>query len=127
MNNQTAKKQIGEIQNRRGRRRGETSVNSKLIDPAIVADYSKLMPNAADRILSMTERQLRHEQWIEKFTVCCNFIRPFLGLILGTGLALCLLAVGGICILNGYEVTGGAIICSTLCRLVTKFINGTKN
>lgn len=126
MNNKTAKKRIGEIQHRRGRRRGEISVNSKLIDPAVVADYSKLMPDAADRILSMTERQLRHEQWIEKFTVCCNFIHPFLGPILGSGLALCLLVVGGICILNGHEVAGSAIIGTTLCRLVTKFINGTK-
>lgn len=128
MNNKTAKKQIGEIRNRRGRRRGETSVNSKLIDPAVAADYSKIIPNAADRILSMTERQLRHEQWLEKFVVGCNSIRPLLGIMVAASLFFCLLATGFICILYGHDTAGIAIIGSTpLAGLVAKFIYGTKN
>ncbi|MDQ3802135.1 MAG: DUF2335 domain-containing protein [Acidobacteriota bacterium] len=128
MNKQTAKKRTGEIQNRRARRRGETSVNSGLIDPTVVADYSKIIPNAADRILSMTERQLRHEQWIEKFVVGCNSIRPLLGIMLAASLFFCLLAAGFLCILYGHDTAGVAIIGSTpLAGLVAKFIYGTKN
>jgi uncharacterized membrane protein len=127
MNNKTAKKQIEKIENRRSRS-GEASINGGLIDPTVVADYSKIMPNAADRIFSMREKQLRHEQSIEELTVGCNSIRPLLGLILAASLIFCILVAVIICILHGHDYAGVVIIGSTpLAALVAKFIYGTKN
>lgn len=101
--------------------------NDVLIDPAIIAGYSKTMPGAPQKIFVLMEEQARHERWIEKLNTWNNFIRSVLGLVFAAALTLCFLAGGVLCIMYNHDYAGTAIIGSTLTGLVATFIYGTKN
>jgi uncharacterized membrane protein len=123
MSDKIAKKQIEERENTNN----GNLFNGKPIDPEKMAGYLKTLPGAPERIFALTEAQLRHRHWIEKLTACSNFIRSFLGLVFAAVLTLCFLAGGVLCIMYNHELAGGAIIGgSTLTRLITNFIYGTK-
>lgn len=104
-----------------------TMSNGKLVDPAILTDYSKILPNAPERILSMTEDELRHRRWLEKTALIGNLIIAHLGIVFAAILTLCFLVGGVICIMYDHDLAGGALISSALVSIVTAFIYGTRN
>jgi len=95
--------------------------------PALLAEYDKIIPNGADRILVLAEKQQSHRHCLEKSVVECDTRRSDRGLILGFVLAL-LLEIGSIYLLaTGRNINGLVVFFSTLTTLIGTFIYADKS
>ena len=91
-----------------------------LPDPKAFGQYETILPGAADRILTMAEKQQNHRMGIEKSVTDSDIQRANQGLILGFILFL-LFAIGGFVLLFiGKDVQGYAL-------LGTSFVGGVVN
>ncbi len=95
-----------------------------LPDAAELAEYNKIIPNGADRILKMAERQSAHRIQIESLVIGSQQKQAtrgqYFGLIIGlTGLSLG--AYVGIC---GFPWLGASLGGATLVSLVVAFLKG---
>lgn len=92
--------------------------------PSLMAEYEKVLPGSADRIIAMAERQSEHRQSIEKTVVENHSTSQILGVIIGGIIALACIVIGGILIYNDKNVEGLVTIISPLAILVGVFIKG---
>lgn len=92
--------------------------------PEILTKYNEAIPNGAERIMAMAERQAAHRQNIELRVVKANTRNQYLGSILG--FILCSLAIGGgiYLISTGRNAEGLTSIISALVALVAAFFRG---
>ncbi len=92
--------------------------------PELLRKYEELIPGAADRIMSMAERQGSHRQTLESQVINSNIANERLGKILG--FIICVLAIsGGIyAVVLGKSAMGIAAIVAPLGALVAVFIYG---
>lgn len=100
--------------------------SAPLPPPKTLQDYNNVLPDAAERIVAMAERQSAHRQELEKKVVSSQTRDSLLGLIFGLAIGLATIAGGITCILSGYEI-GGTILGGTgLGSLVAVFVYGSK-
>ena len=78
--------------------------------PEALAQYDNVLPGAAERILQMTEGQVRHRQNIETAIVNGDSRRAYLGIVLGTLVALGALGAAAYAISQGEALVGGGIV-----------------
>ena len=105
--------------------RGEQTFSGPIPHPAILADYNEVVPNAAERIIAMAEKQSKHRIEIEKQVIKNDIRSSHLGKILGFLLALTSI-VGSIFLLYlGKNLTGFFLWFGTLGSLVGVFVYGT--
>jgi len=92
--------------------------------PELLRKYEELVQGAADRIISMAEKQSNHRQILESQVINSNIGNERLGMILG--FLICVLAIsGGIyAVVQGKNATGIAAIVTPLVALVAVFIYG---
>jgi uncharacterized membrane protein len=92
-----------------------------------MAEYDSVIPNGAERLMAMAEKQLDHRIDLERTVIYGDSRRSWWGLILGfvamlviagVGLAVCLLA-------NPYA--GAAIITGTIVSLAAVFVYGQRS
>ena len=96
-------------------------------DAEQLAKYDTVLPGAADRIISMAERQSVHRQAIEKIVVMSNARNSTLGVVAAFILGV-LTIVGGVFLAyNGSELTGTILGSTGLVGLATVFIYGTRS
>jgi len=88
-------------------------------------EYNRVLPGAADRILTMAEKQSEHRQIIEKKVIFSGAFRATFGVICAAVLCILFLAGGVWCIINDHDNAGTAIVVTSLVSLVTTFIYGT--
>jgi uncharacterized membrane protein len=94
--------------------------------PEILNKYNDVIPNGAERIMVMAEKQQNHRISLEKFVLEKDARRADLGLILGFILAL-LVAGGGVwVVLMGKDIAGLSMIFIPLATLVGTFINAQR-
>jgi uncharacterized membrane protein len=74
--------------------------------------YNDAIPNGADRILAMAEKQEGHRQHLERTKVESDVSAEKRGLVYGLVVAIAGLLVGGGLVYTGHD-TAGAIICGT--------------
>lgn len=90
--------------------------------PELLARYNKIIPNGADRILTMAEQQQSHRHYLEKSVVECDMRRSDRGLLLGFVIT-AIFGIGGIYLIaTGHNLNGLAIIFMPLATLVGTFI-----
>ncbi len=82
------------------------SYSAPLPPPAMFAQYNSVVPNAAERILVMAEKQSKHRHFIEKLLIVSESSKSLIGLIFAFITVLSGLGVGAYLILNDKEITG---------------------
>lgn len=111
------------------RRRTEIVVQETHIgplpQPEILRQYDNIVPGAAERILSLTERQAEHRQFLEKIVISGDSKRADRGLWCGLTVALAVLVVGGILIYMGHDWAGGVFVSLDIASLAGVFVYGT--
>jgi uncharacterized membrane protein len=90
--------------------------------PELLAKYNKIIPNAADRILKMAEKQQDHRHHLEKVVIESNIKRSNRGLILGFVLTLVFGISGVNLILNGKSTDGFVLTLAPLATLAGVFV-----
>jgi uncharacterized membrane protein len=95
-----------------------------LPDPETLSEYSAIIPNGAERIMKMTEKQLDHRMQMENKVVGGQMFQSNLGQIFAFLIGLAALGSSTYCIVSGYEWGGSIIGIGGLTSLVTAFIKG---
>lgn len=95
--------------------------------PDLLDKYNQMIPDGADRILKMAERQSAHRQYIEKWVIIGGTILSYLGVLCAAGIAFGALFFGSKLIQNGYIISGSALGGGGLTGLVAAFIYGTRS
>jgi len=86
--------------------------------------YEEVLPTAAERILSMTERQSAHRQSIEKIIFPAEIKKSYLGMILGFIMGMTAISYGFVLLLKNKDAAGLSTIIVALVSLVSVFIIG---
>jgi len=94
--------------------------------PEILVRYNDGIPNGAERIMVMAEKQQDHRIYLEGFVITRDSKRADLGLVLGFVLALLLSGCGAWLIYLGKDITGFALIFAPLAALAGVFIQTQK-
>jgi uncharacterized membrane protein len=94
--------------------------------PDLLREYNEIIPNGADRIVTMAENQSAHRITLERRVVFGDDVRAYLGL--GTAF---IVAVFGLylsyrVIMAGHDLAGSALGAVDLASLVSVFIYGTR-
>ena len=94
--------------------------------PEILAQYDKVLPGLAERIVSMAERREEHQQSIEKTVVEGGSKRADRGLIIGAIVAIILILCGTFLVYNGHDWAGTTLVVATIVGLVGVFVYNTQ-
>lgn len=88
--------------------------------------YERVVNGAANRILTMAERQSRHRQCVEKWSVIGDQFSSFFGLL--SALVITLFGFGGsfYLILNDKSIAGLSVIGTIIISLVGSFIYSSR-
>ena len=94
--------------------------------PHILAKYDEIIPNGAERILAMAERQEGHRHQMEKAIVEAEIQQSRLGLVLGFVVVMTMGVGGMVLIWHGSNVNGLAIVLTALGGLLGSFLYSVK-
>lgn len=97
-----------------------------LPSPGILAEYNRICPGAAQRILAMAESQALHRQELEKEVVSSNCRNQDRGPVLGFVLAAAVIVIGSYLILQGKEVSGLVALLGALAAVIIPFVYGRR-
>src|SRR5260370_11293747 len=102
----------------------ETHFSGPLPHPALLAKYNEVIPNGAERIMAMAERQSAHRESLEACVVAGNVASQARGSVFA--FIICLVAViGGFTLIaTGKSAYGLAAIISSLAALAGIFVIG---
>jgi uncharacterized membrane protein len=92
----------------------------------MMADYERILPGSADRIIAMAERQSAHRQTIEGNVIDSNTVTERRGQIFGFILGLLGLGGGIALSLSGKLTIGLAMFLTVLVAFVTVFVVGKR-
>lgn len=92
--------------------------------PGLLADYERVTPGLADRIVAMAESESAHRRGMEEKIVSKSFSEARLGQIFALAICLATIGVGSYTALQGKEWAGIAIGISGVSGIVTTFIMG---
>lgn len=95
-----------------------------LPSPDYLDEYSRIIPNGAERIMQMAEKQSAHRMEMEKKALSSHINQGYIGQLFGLIIGLASLAAGVYLGINGQPFLGGAIGLGTITGLVTAFIKG---
>jgi uncharacterized membrane protein len=95
-----------------------------LPDPETLIQYSDIIPNGAERIMQMAEKQLEHRMTMEKKVIGGQMLQSNIGQFLAFLIGIAALGASTYCIISGYEWSGSVIGIGGLTGLVTAFIKG---
>lgn len=90
--------------------------------PEELAAYDKIIPNGADRILAMAERQSAHRIEIERSIVISQQSLASRGQIFGLVIAMFVVSLATYAAIAGQPLFGGALAGTTVVSLVSAFI-----
>jgi uncharacterized membrane protein len=97
-------------------------VSGPLPPPAVLAKYNDVIPDGADRIMAMAERQSAHREELEAKIVAANIASQARGSLFAFILCLIGLLGGFTLIMTGKSVTGLISIVSSLTALASVFV-----
>jgi uncharacterized membrane protein len=104
--------------------RAVTSFEGPLPPPQMLAEYDRLIPHGADRLMQLVENQARHRQEQESRLVKAETTLPGRGQIIGTALCLFFGIIGWNLSINGHDGVAGLLFGTTIIGLVTIFVLG---
>ncbi len=94
--------------------------------PQALEQYNNIIPNGAERIMVMAEKQSEHRRTLEAKVLNTDSRNSLLGIIFALILGLSTVIVGGIVIHTGQAWSGTILGSAGLVGLVSVFIYGTK-
>ncbi|MEI6125059.1 MAG: DUF2335 domain-containing protein [Pseudomonadota bacterium] len=94
--------------------------------PGEIEQYEKIIPNAAERIFTVFEKQSKHRQEIELRIVKNDCRNSMLGMVFGFIIGMTGITCGAFLIYAGHGSWGAAISGACLTGLVGTFIYGTE-
>jgi uncharacterized membrane protein len=92
----------------------------------MLAKYNEIIPDGAERIVAMAERQSAHRQSLEKRVVNSNTRNELLGQIFGFVISMTVVVGGFVLISQGKNVTGISAVLGSLAALVGVFALGKR-
>jgi len=95
--------------------------------PDILSSYNEAVPDGAERILAMAERQAVHRQALETSNLQSHVTRSYWGLACGFILAMVIVIVGAVLALHGKTITGGLFMGVPVVALVGVFVIGSRD
>lgn len=97
-----------------------------LPQPHILEKYNQIIPNAAERILVMAEKQSQHRRELEVKVTRADIRDGGLGIICGLIIGLAGMVAAVIISLYGQPIVGGIMGIGTLVSLVEIFVIGSR-
>lgn len=95
-----------------------------LPDPETLSEYSAIIPNGAERIMKMAEKQLDHRMSMENKVISGQLMQSNIGQFLAFLIGIAALGASTYCIVTGHEWAGSILGIGGLTGLVTAFIKG---
>ena len=92
--------------------------------PALLEGYDRLLPGSAERILSMAEASLQHQQEMERDALEHDAAEIHRGQIFGLTIGITALLAAVVALAMGSQIVAGVIGGSTVVGLVSVFIVG---
>lgn len=102
------------------------SFSGPLPPPDVLAQYNAILPNAANRIVTVFENQASHRISMETLVISADVSRAQWGLRFGFVLALLMLTGGIYLIASGKSVDGFAVLVGEAAILVGSFLYGRR-
>jgi len=94
--------------------------------PAILEQFNKIVPGAAERIILMAENQAKHRQELEKIVIQSDIRDGRLGLHYGLVIGVVGIIGATICIMGGHTAGGSILGGSSIASLAGAFIYGSR-
>lgn len=92
--------------------------------PAVLEGYERLVPGAAERLISLVEADAKHQQELEITALRAEISSYRLGQVLGFLIATLALFVASLCVYFGHEWPASIIGGTTVVGLVYAFVLG---
>lgn len=92
--------------------------------PDMLRAYNDAVPNGAERIMAMVEKQSNHRIDLESNVISEQSSQSSRGQIFGFILAIVCLGISTLLSMNGHEVVAGIVGGATIVGLVTVFVTG---
>jgi uncharacterized membrane protein len=92
----------------------------------MLAQYNDTVPNGAERIMAMAEKQQTHRHNLEAKTIQGNITDQRLGLVLGFTVMMSVAGAGMWCVVHGKDTAGLAALLGSIGGPVLAFIYGRK-
>jgi len=86
--------------------------------------YARLIPDGAERVMKMAEKQSDHRMKLEDKVITAQIRQSSTGQILAFIIGIAALAGSVYCIVSGYEIGGAVLGAGGITGLVTAFIKG---
>lgn len=102
----------------------EESFSGPLPHPKHLAEYDRVLPGAADRIIAMAEKEQTHRHDWENTSLKFDFSYSILGIVLGFLIALALLVLAYISSQAGHQNVALAFLAASTVGMVASFIKG---
>jgi len=93
--------------------------------PEQLMKYNEAVPNGAERIFTMVEKQITHRQNLETVAVEADIKRSFRGLAAGFSVTLLALFVAAFLIYSGHDFAGASLFGVSLVAIVIAFMSGS--
>lgn len=94
--------------------------------PQLLAEYERIVPGSADRLIRQMEDQASHRRSIEKVVVDGNVDAQRCGPIYGALIAVVLVVLAAYALYLGQAVVATAIVGGTLASIVGVFVQGSR-
>ena len=104
-----------------------TYTSGPIPDASQLERYDMVCPGAADRIITMAEKQSKHRQDIEKKVVTASSRDSLLGLLAAFIIGIVTTVFGGVLILKSHDAAGTIFGGVGLSSLVGTFVYGTRS
>ena len=104
----------------------QESFSGPLPPPAMLAEYDKVLPGGAERLVKMAESQIAHRQDIERTVIRSNARAQVLGQVFAFILSFCVICGGLFLIYQGESIEGIGTVLTTLAALAGVFVYGRR-
>ncbi len=103
-----------------------TEISGPIPPPQVLQQYNNTVPGAAERIITMAEKQSNHRIYLEKRVVDSGIHKSYLGMILAAAIAIYGLYIAKEIAINGKEWAAAIVIALDLGGLISVAIyNGS--
>lgn len=103
------------------------SFQGPLPPPDMLEQYNAIVPDAAERILAMAEKNGEHRRTLEAFAVKAEHTRSMGGLIVGGVVALAIVVGAVIVTLDGHPEVGVLMVGIDIAGIVGSLVYGTES
>ena len=94
--------------------------------PSLLSEYNDIVPDAANRILTMAEKQAEHRMALETFAVHSEVARSYWGLGAAALVALSIAGLAAAAIFTDHDAAGAALGTIDLVGIIGTFIYGNE-